>query len=205
VLFWLRWGWSLDSISIQRLRPEDFEEYSKKQQLAYLGKPLQNLHSVATVELYSYDSVFGVYRGEELVGGYIVNHRPIRTWSVMSSEEQQRASHEAEHACEIVGVWRINERIRSKDFLYKVWTRAVQDALATGKSRIWGMSYKGHGMMKTYMSSKARILKNADATNELVVFSLSRLQFRLVLAWAFLWSFLKLFLPQKTKSSHEAA
>lgn len=142
---------------------------------AYSTKKLKNKHSLKVETLMQYNYVFGIFKKDILLAGFIVNLYPQRCFEDLSTDQQNRVVQDlgsSSRVSEVVAIWKGRSLSR-----FILWFYVTFATLVYGRKYIFGCAYKGHGMTKNYYLLSPKLVKSGQASDDLEVFYYTRIQF----------------------------
>jgi len=168
------------SFEFRDLKTEiEFADFSKCYMDSFRGKKLNPIQAIKAETLKSYKRVIGIYQGEKIVAGYVINQYPHRCFEYLTTEEKEKIISSVggeKKVCEIVAIWK-SPSISRLTFAFKIWSAIVFDTLKERRSYIFGCSYAGHGMVKRYAILNPKLVRQGKDDNDLTVFYFHRWQF----------------------------
>jgi len=157
--------------------PDALAAFARGQAEAYAGRPLANDHPVRADELVAYDRVMGLVDDHgALLGGYVVNLTPRRTWAALSEGARHAVGARMDvtrDAAEIVCVWK-RRAIDRRTFALRVWAPTIVQLLSLPRRYIFGMAYRAHGLDGGYRRFRPVIVQDGAHANDLRVFYFTR-------------------------------
>ncbi len=157
----------------------EFSEFASGYMESFRHKKLNPLQEITVEKLQSYQHIMGVYRGTQMIAGYLINTYPHRCFEYLSPEEQEKIISSVggtQKVCEIVAIWK-HKSVSRLTFAIKIWSAIIFDTLKERRSIIFGCSYAGHGMIKRYSVLNPKVVRHGKNDNDLTIFYFYRWQF----------------------------
>lgn len=142
----------MTAVVIRKLETEnEMKQYSEGYWDAFNGRITRSVHPIdPQILLKKYDRVMGVFKGDRMVGGFIVNLYPHRCFDGLTKEQIEFHTAKLggiDQCGELVAIWKVKE---FKSFSSKVWPRIIIESLRLGKKNIFGSVYTSNKIKDTY-------------------------------------------------------
>ncbi len=163
-------------LSVKKLSNlNQMQEFADGYWNAFNGREVRSIHPLnPEIMLTKYDNVFGVFNGDKMVGGFIVNKYPIRCFDGLSESDIRKYTLNiggAENCGELVSIWK---KKGQGGFSTQIWPVMIVESLKIKKANIVGSVYTKNKIKDTYSVLKPHLLTVVGETNPLEVFYYER-------------------------------
>jgi len=150
-------------------------EFADAYHASFVARGIHSATPILNNELRAYDHVFGVYRFEKLIAGFVLNRKAkrLKFFADQAKLPQSVAENAYSEGVELTAVWKTAER----SCLY-LWPTILLCILNEAPNDpIVAAAFHKHGMFERYMMFNPELLYKAQNESELSVFKYSKTQF----------------------------